>query len=133
MNSLCGNQVEKEHKQPGMSERMTVILRVPGPIVTLRGFKQVTSRRLRTTTPSEFEECVAELERKGYGKVVSLRTARSSTRTMFFLKTNPESFPENEDHLISSEDYRSRFTQPLHKSVTEGMKASLIEKGYVEG
>ena len=131
MNSVCHSHVEKEQKQPTMSERKMAILRIRGPIVTLRGFKQATNRRLRTTTSSEFEEAVGDLETKGYGKVVSLRTARSSTQTIFFIKTSPEAVIHNEN-LIGCEEYRSRFNQPLHGSVTEGMKRSLIEKGFVD-
>ncbi len=128
---MCHSRVEKEQKQATMSERKMAILRIPGPIIILRAFKQATNRRLRTTTSSEFEEAVGDLETKGYGKVVSLRTARSSTQAMFFIKTSPEAVIHSED-LIGCEEYRSRFNQPLHGSVTEGMKRSLIEKGFVE-
>jgi hypothetical protein len=81
-----GNKIatwkNNKNSQPCQKKKMP-ILRVPGPIVTLRLFKQVASIRLRTTTLSEYEQAAWDLETKGCGKVINLRTTRSSTQTMF--------------------------------------------------
>ena len=53
------------------------VLRFAGRIVTLRGYKQASSGKVRTTTKCEFDEAIEELRSQDYGRVVKIRAPRS--------------------------------------------------------
>lgn len=128
---MSSGHLESEKKQPTSADRKIAVLRFPGPIVTFRGFKQALSRRLRTTSCSEFEGAVRELAEVGYGQVVSFRPPRSSKETVFFIKCKPEGVPSNAN-VISIEEYGARYHIDTHCSVTSGMRDGLIQKGFVD-
>ena len=65
--------METEKKQPSTMDRKMCVLRFPGRIVTLRGYKQASSRKVRTTTKCEFDEAIEELRSQDYGRVVKIR------------------------------------------------------------
>lgn len=129
--SFSGDLVETEKKQPSTMERKMCILRFPGRIVTLRGYKQASSRKVRTTTMSEFDEAIEELRSQGYGCVVKIRAPRSAKESTIFIKSDPKALPP-ERSLIPLEEYRERYGIQVHSSVTDGMKRVSIEKGHVE-
>ena len=107
------------------------LLRFPGPLVTWRGFKQASSRRLCTTTVSEFETCCLELAEQGYVKVVKLRVPRSPKETSFFIKSKPDVILADED-LISLHNYGVRYSIESHSSITESMRNQLVAKSFVD-
>ena len=123
--------METEKKQPSTMDRKMCVLRFPGRIVTLRGYKQASSRKVRTTTKCEFDEAIEELRSQGYGRVVKIRAPRSAKESTIFIKSDPEALPP-ERSLIPLQEYRERYAIQVHSSVTDGMKRALIEKGHVE-
>ena len=64
--SFSGNLVETEKQQLSTMDRNMCVLRFAGRIVTLRGYKQASSRKVRTTTKCEFDEAIEELRSQGY-------------------------------------------------------------------
>ena len=72
------------------------LLRFSGPVVTWRGFKQTSSRRIRTTTVREFDVSSSQLAEQGFPK-----------ETTVFIKCKPDAIPTDEN-LISVEEYGVR-------------------------
>ena len=107
------------------------LLGFPGPLVNWRGFKQVSIRRLRTTTVSESEMGCLELAEHGYGNVVKLRVPRSPKETVFFIKCKPDAIPPDED-LISVDEYAVRYSIACHSSITPSIKKQLVAKSFVD-
>ena len=118
-------------KKPTILERTMALLRFPGALFTWRGFKQATSRRLRATTVSEFENSCSELAEEGYGNVVKLRVPRSPKETSFFVKSKPDAIPSDEN-LISVEEYGVHYSMACHSSITQSMRNQLVSKSFVE-
>lgn len=123
--------MEIEKKQPSTRERKICVLKFPGRVVTLRGFKQASSRKVRATTICEFEEAIEDLKSGGYGRVVKVRVPRSVKATTIFIKCNPDALGPDRS-LISLDEYRERYALEDHSSVTDGMKRVMIEKSHVE-
>ena len=107
------------------------LLRFLGPLFTWRGFKQTTSRRLRATIVSKFENSYSEFAEQGYGNVVKLCVPRSPKETSFFIKSKPDAIPSDEN-LISVEEYGVRYSMACHSSKAQSMRIQLVSKSFVE-
>jgi hypothetical protein len=106
------------------------IVNFPGPLVTFRGFKQYSSRLLRTVSEKEFKDASKRL--LPYGQALSLRVARQSKPTSVFLKKSPEEIQWAADAVsIARHSFEEKVLQPLHHSVGPAIQAALVRQHHV--
>ena len=101
-------------------------------MVLYRGFRQAASRDVRNITIAEFQAVARQLEPE-YGNVVIIRLRRQSKDTVmkFIKKKNPSDFQEFVEDICSQEQYTAKFSCPLHATVTENVKNTLVRDAYV--
>ena len=130
INSLLSGTVEEERRQPEQHQIQSAILLFPGSVVLYRGFRQAASRDVRNITIAEFQAVARQLEPE-YGNVVITRLRRQSKDTVMFIKKNPSGFQEFVEDICSQEQYTAKFSCPLHATVTENVKNTLVREAYV--
>ena len=95
-----------------------------------RGFRQAAPRDVRNITVAEFTAVAEELQ-PDYGNVVLTRLRRQSKDTVLFVKRNPNDFDNFAEDICSQEQYTAKFNSPLHATVTESVKNTLVREAHV--
>lgn len=114
----------EERRQPEQRQLQSAILLFSGSVVLYRGFRQAAPRDVRNITVAEFQATAQQLQ-PHYG----LR--RQSKDTVLFVKRNPSDFQHFAEDICSEEQYRVKFNSPLHATVTENVKNTLIREAHV--
>ena len=130
INSLVSGTVEEERRQPEQQQLKSGILLFPGRVVLYRGFRQAAPRDVRNITIAEFQAVARQLEPE-YGNVVVTRLRRQSKDTVMFIKKNPNDFPQFVEDICSQEQFTAKFNCPLHATVTEIVKNTLVREAHV--
>ena len=106
------------------------LINFSGSVVLYRGFRQAAPRDVRNITVAEFQATAEQLE-PHYGNVIVTRLRRQSKDTVLFVKKNPSDFQHFAEDICSEEQYRAKFNSPLHATVTENVKSTLIREAHV--
>lgn len=122
--------MEEERRQPEQRQLQSAILLFSGSVVLYRGFRQAAPRDVRNITVAEFQATAEQLE-PHYGNVIVTRLRRQSKDTVLFVKKNPSDFQHFAEDICSEEQYRAKFNSPLHATVTENVKSTLIREAHV--
>ena len=104
---------------PSLEEYMKSIQHTPGRIVSIRAFKQTTSRRLRKIMEKEFIDAIQELTVKGYGDIYNYRNRGTNKSILLYVKK--EQIPD--ESIISEHDHQTKFNKTNHKTINENMLA----------
>ena len=131
INSLVSGTVEEERRQPEQQQLKSGILLFPGSVVLYRGFRQAAPRDVRNITIAEFQAVARQLEPE-YSNVVVTRLRRQSKDTVMFIKRkNPNNFQQFVSDFCSQEQFTAKFNCPLHATVTENVKNTLVREAHV--
>jgi hypothetical protein len=82
---------------------------------------------MKSLTVEEFKHNAEALS--NYGKLVSIRVPRQPKPSSIHIKKEPSSIQW--PGVISQQTYTEKYRLPLHSSVGEGVKRSLVNAGHV--
>eukprot|EP00112_Aurelia_sp_Birch-Aquarium-sp1_P001188 Seg1121.31 transcript_id=Seg1121.31/GoldUCD/mRNA.D3Y31 product="hypothetical protein" protein_id=Seg1121.31/GoldUCD/D3Y31 len=116
--------------QPTASDIRQGILHFPGPLVTGRSFKQSATNRLRATSNEEFSAAIEILAKENKGAVVEVPVPRHAKPVSVFVKKPPSEITFAQDS--EKELYQTRYILPVHKSISDGIRNRLREKGHLK-
>ena len=112
---------------------MSGILLAPGPIATRLNVKNMSPAFQLGVSKAKFMLAANQLQDAGLGSLVVLD--KISSKAYVFVKKPPgemRALLESEEHLCNIEEYEDRYNMPTPASVTQRMKACLIEKGLLQ-
>lgn len=105
--------------EPTKDEYMKSILLTPGRIISIRVYKQTTSRRFRQIIANEYLELLHNLLEQSLGTIISYTNAGTGKSIKLFVKVSPDNFPATS--LCPKSEYESKYNVPLHKCITQNM------------
>ncbi|XP_020915082.2 uncharacterized protein LOC110252595 [Exaiptasia diaphana] len=130
INNIVSECVENEARQPSKDVFKAALLNFPGPIVLCRSFKQYGPRALRSISDHEFKNIASQMN--AYGKIVTVRVPRSTRPTLVFVKKEPQAIDwDVANQICDRETYLTKFTLPIHNSVSQGIKTQLTAEGHI--
>ena len=110
---------------------MVAILQTLGPVSTCQAIRG-NWNFLRSATSKQFEAAGAELETRGFGRLISLSGRQASQK--IFVKKSPEEAQhalEASPELCRADIYSARFNRPTTKKLNLKMRAQLAAMGLV--
>lgn len=120
--------MDEERKQPSVPDIQMAICLFNGPVVNSRSFKQSAPRFLRSVTNEEFLSACNEME--DWGKLVQVKIPRNKPMKIF-VKRNPAEVNWSSGKMVSEQEYTTKFSLPVNKTVPEAVKADLVAKGHI--
>ena len=110
---------------------MAAILQTVGPVSTTIAIR-ANWKFLKCTTAQQFSSAANELEKIGFGQVVSLSgTSRSQ---QVFVKKHPgeaQAVLEANPDLCSPDVYATRFNRQASKTISWNVRSKLVQMGLV--
>ena len=104
------------------------ILRLPGPIVSLRSFLSLAPQKFRKVNGDEFRKAIDGLEGY-YGKQYKLKIRGQGKKSHIFVKKIPEEVVHFD--LCSPEVYGERYRRPTTRFIGDGVKRQLVAQGIL--
>ena len=104
------------------------ILRIPGPIVSLRSFLSLAPPKFRKVNSEEYMKAIDGLEGY-YGKQHKLKIKGQGKKSQIFVKKIPEEVVHFD--LCSAEEYGERYKRPGSRFIGERVQRQLVAQGIL--
>ena len=104
---------------PTQDEYRKQIILSPGQIISMRSFKQSSSRRYRKIMENEFRDALAYLSENKYGRIINYTNLGTHMQIMLFKKSKPMDIENH--HLCTKQEYEKKFHMKNAKCINENM------------